>query len=75
MDLPAAALRSTNLRIQGSGQGSVSTAAYRSELPDLLALIATGAFTITPHAMPLADVEVAWATQDAPGTRTVVVPK
>jgi hypothetical protein len=32
MELPSAALRSANFRLQGSGQGSVSSQAYLAEL-------------------------------------------
>ena len=36
IELPSVALRSANLRIQGNGQGAVSTAAYVAELPSLV---------------------------------------
>jgi hypothetical protein len=57
IDLPSAALRSANLRLQGSGQGSVPAAAYRAELPSLVQEIDAGTFAVRPTAMPLAEVE------------------
>jgi len=74
IELPSAALRSANLRLQGTGQGAVSPAAYLAELPSLVREINTGTITIKPNEMPLADVEAAWTRPDAPGERTVLVP-
>lgn len=74
MELPAAALRSTNLRILGSGQGSVAPQLYRDELPSLIAEIAAGTFTLDARPRPLDEVEDAWSIQDPPGTRTVLMP-
>jgi NADPH:quinone reductase-like Zn-dependent oxidoreductase len=59
--IPSAALRSTRLQIVGSGQGSVSAREIRAELPELAAEITKGTFTIDAQAVPLADVERAWA--------------
>jgi NADPH:quinone reductase-like Zn-dependent oxidoreductase len=67
--LPSAALRAANLRIMGSGQGSVTTRAIVGALPGLAAEIGRGAFTVDPHPLPLADVETAWT---APDSRRVV---
>ncbi len=67
--LPSAALRAANLRLLGSGQGSVSTAGIVEELPALAAEI--GAFAIDAVAVPLSEVETAW---NAPG-RVVFVPR
>ena len=43
MELPSVALRSANLRIQGNGQGAVSTGGYLAELPALIDEIDSGA--------------------------------
>jgi D-arabinose 1-dehydrogenase-like Zn-dependent alcohol dehydrogenase len=74
MELPSAALRSANFRLQGSGQGSVSARAYLAELPSLLAEITAGTIAVTATTMPLADVEQIWPQPEAPGERTVLVP-
>jgi NADPH:quinone reductase-like Zn-dependent oxidoreductase len=74
LELPSAALRSTNLRIQGSGQGSVSPATYLAELPSLVEAIDAGRISVKPNSIPLSDVEHAWAQADVPGERTVLVP-
>jgi NADPH:quinone reductase-like Zn-dependent oxidoreductase len=70
--IPSAALRSTRLQIVGSGQGSVSPCEIRAELPQLAAEITKGTFTIDAKAVPLADVEQAWA--DKTRQRIVLVP-
>jgi NADPH:quinone reductase-like Zn-dependent oxidoreductase len=59
--IPSAALRSARLAIVGSGQGSVGAREYLAELPALIAEIATGTLKIDARALPLADVEQAWA--------------
>jgi len=74
IELPSVALRSANFRLQGSGQGAVSTAAYVAELPSLVDEIAAGTIAVTPRTMPLADVERIWSQPGAPGERTVLVP-
>ncbi len=74
IELPSVALRSANLRIQGNGQGAVSTAAYLAELPSLVDEIDAGTIAVTPDTMPLADVEAIWTRPDPPGQRTVLVP-
>jgi NADPH:quinone reductase-like Zn-dependent oxidoreductase len=71
--IPSAALRSTRLQIVGSGQGSVSPREIRAELPQLAAEISKGTLTIDAHAVPLADVERAWA--DKTRQRIVLVPQ
>ena len=70
--IPSAALRSTRLQIVGSGQGSVSPREIRAELPELAAEITKGTFTIDAQAVPLANVERAWA--DKTRHRVVLVP-
>jgi NADPH:quinone reductase-like Zn-dependent oxidoreductase len=76
IELPSVALRSANLRIQGNGQGAVSTAAYLGELPSLVEQIGAGTIGLQPRTRPLAEVETAWgAGPDRPGERTVLVPE
>jgi NADPH:quinone reductase-like Zn-dependent oxidoreductase len=72
--LPSVVLRSANLRIQGSGQGAVSTAGYVAELPSLVEEIGSGAIHVDARMVPLADVETAWAAPEKPGQRTVLTP-
>jgi NADPH:quinone reductase-like Zn-dependent oxidoreductase len=74
IELPSVALRSANLRLQGNGQGAVSTRAYVAELPSLVDEIDAGTIAVEVHAVPLAEVEAAWSRREAPGTRTVLVP-
>jgi len=74
IELPSVVLRQADLRIQGSGQGSVSTAAYLAELPSLVEEIDAGSIEVNARPVPLADVEVIWDAPEAPGTRTVLVP-
>jgi NADPH:quinone reductase-like Zn-dependent oxidoreductase len=74
IELPSVALRSANLRLQGNGQGVVSTRAYLAELPSLVEEIDAGTIAVRPDAVPLAEVESAWSRPEAPGTRTVLVP-
>jgi NADPH:quinone reductase-like Zn-dependent oxidoreductase len=72
--LPSAALRSANLRLQGSGQGSVSPRRYLAELPSLVAEIDAGTITVNASPVPLAEVEAAWTAPEPPGVRTVLIP-
>jgi NADPH:quinone reductase-like Zn-dependent oxidoreductase len=74
IELPSAALRSANFRLQGNGQGAVSTRAYLAELPSLIAEIDTGGIAVTASPVPLADVEPAWTAPEIPGVRTVLMP-
>ena len=74
MELPSVALRSANLRIQGNGQGAVSTKAYLAELPSLIEVIDAGGLEVAAHPVPLADVEIMWDVPDTPGVRVVLVP-
>jgi NADPH:quinone reductase-like Zn-dependent oxidoreductase len=74
IELPSVALRSANFRLQGNGQGAVSTRAYLAELPSLIEEIDNGGLAVTARPVPLADVETAWTTPDTPGVRTVLVP-
>ncbi len=74
IELPSVALRSANLRLQGSGQGAVSTEVYLAELSSLVAEIDAGNIAVKANCRPLADVETVWAQPDVPGERTVLLP-
>jgi NADPH:quinone reductase-like Zn-dependent oxidoreductase len=74
IDLPSVALRSANLRLQGSGQGAVSAQVYLAELPSLVAEIDAGTIAVQANTVPLADVARVWTLAEAPGERTVLVP-
>jgi NADPH:quinone reductase-like Zn-dependent oxidoreductase len=74
IELPSVALRSANLRVQGNGQGAVSTAGYLAELPSLVDEIDAGTIAVSAAAVPLADVERAWTQPEPAGVRTVLVP-
>jgi len=74
MELPSVLLRSANLRIQGNGQGAVSTKVYLAELPSLVDEIDRGTIAVTANGAPLADVQRVWETTDKPGERTVLIP-
>ncbi|HTU38772.1 MAG TPA: zinc-binding alcohol dehydrogenase family protein [Acidimicrobiales bacterium] len=73
LELPSVALRSANLRLQGSGQGSVSAQGYLDELPQLIAEIDAGRVEVAVRPVALADVEAAWTAPEVPGLRTVLV--
>lgn len=68
------ALISNAIRISGSGFATVPPGFYRTDFPRLAAAVASGAMTVRPRPVPLADVEKAWANEDAPGERTVIIP-
>ena len=72
--LPSALLRAANVRIMGSGQGSVSTAAIIAQLPALAAEITAGTLTVNGAAVPLSQVESAWTASTARGRRVVLTP-
>jgi hypothetical protein len=74
IELPSVALRSANFRLQGNGQGAVSTRTYLEELPSLVDEIESGGLAVTAKPVPLADVETAWTAPEVPGVRTVLVP-
>ena len=74
IELPSVALRSANFRLQGTGQGAVSAAAYQAELPSLVTEIDAGTIGVQANTVSLADVEQAWTQPDVPGQRTVLVP-
>jgi len=72
--ISSAALRAARLQVVGSGQGSVSTRDILTELPELAGQIAAGAVDVDARAVPLADVEAAWAEAATSGQRLVLVP-
>ncbi len=74
LELPSVALRSANLRLQGNGQGAVSTKVYLAELPSLVDEIDAGTIAVKANPKPLAEVEAIWLRPDVPGERTVLVP-
>ena len=74
IELASVALRSANLRLQGSGQGAVPAETYRTELPALAREITAGTIAVKAVARPLAEVEEAWSRTEVPGERTVLVP-
>jgi NADPH:quinone reductase-like Zn-dependent oxidoreductase len=74
IELPSVALRSANLRLQGSGQGAVGAADYLAELPPLISEISAGRIAVKANPVPLAHVEQAWTRPEAPGERTVLIP-
>jgi NADPH:quinone reductase-like Zn-dependent oxidoreductase len=71
--IPSAALRAVNLRMIGSGQGSVPGGDYREEAEALAKDVVRGTFAIPARAVPLADVASAWA-DTASRERLVLVP-
>jgi NADPH:quinone reductase-like Zn-dependent oxidoreductase len=74
IELPSVALRSANFRLQGNGQGAVSTKVYLAELPSLVDEIDAGTIAVSADPLPLVDVERIWVRADVPGVRTVLVP-
>jgi NADPH:quinone reductase-like Zn-dependent oxidoreductase len=69
--LPSFVLRAANLRIMGSGQGSVTAAGIIAELPSLIDQFAAGTLTAAALPVPLAEVETAWTAPTKPGQRVV----
>ena len=74
MELPSALLRSSNLRLMGSGQGSVAPRAIVKELPSLVDAIVAGRVPVDAVRVPLAQVETAWTAPVPAGKRVVLVP-
>jgi NADPH:quinone reductase-like Zn-dependent oxidoreductase len=72
--IPSAALRSARLQIVGSGIGSVPGREFVKELPKLAKAAAEGAFDVRARAVPLADIEQAWAAAGETSDRIVLVP-
>jgi len=61
--LPGAALRSVDLRILGSGFGSVSLEGVFNAIPSLFSMAANGQLTIDIAPTPLREVESAWSSK------------
>jgi NADPH:quinone reductase-like Zn-dependent oxidoreductase len=74
LDLPSELLRSTNLRVMGSGQGSVAPRAIVAELPGLVSELLAGRIPVDVVKRPLSQVEQAWNTPVPPGQRVVLLP-
>lgn len=74
MELPSVALRSANMHVMGSGQGSVSVQAIVAELPHLVKAIISGQIPVEVLRVPLSQVEQAWDTAVPSGYRVVLVP-
>lgn len=72
--IPGAFLRSANLRLMGSGYGSVPGREILVELPALAREIARGTFRIGVKATPLCNVEQAWSEASHTGERIVFTP-
>jgi hypothetical protein len=74
VETPEAGGEHANLRIMGSGQGSVATAAIIAQLPTLAAEITAGTLTVNAAPLPLSQVESAWNAPTEPGRRIVFAP-
>ncbi|MFI9650749.1 zinc-binding alcohol dehydrogenase family protein [Streptomyces sp. NPDC052040] len=74
LTLPSSVLRAANLRIMGSGQGSVTAAGIVAELPSLMEELAKGTLAVSAQPVPLAQVEEAWTAPTDPGRRIVFTP-
>jgi len=67
-------LRSHNLTVMGSGQGSMCLAEMRAELPALVDLLASHALSIDAVPVPLNEVETIWDAPLAYDERVVLEP-
>ena len=74
LTLPSALLRQANLRLLGSGQGSVSTRGILELLPGLAAEIERGTFRIDAVSHPLSEAEHQWTASTRFTERVVLVP-
>jgi len=72
--IPSAALRACNLRLVGSGQGSVPPSDILAELPELATEVTNGDHDIAVRAFPLTDGTTAWANADDTDERVVITP-
>ncbi|MGW4905484.1 quinone oxidoreductase family protein [Streptomyces sp. NPDC004270] len=70
--LPSALLRAANLRLMGSGQGSVTARGIIAELPSLMTELTRGTITADALPVPLSEVEEAWTAPGEPGRRIVL---
>jgi NADPH:quinone reductase-like Zn-dependent oxidoreductase len=74
LELPSAVLRQANLRVMGSGQGSVGAAAMLEELPALATAISRGTIDVMVQAVPLSQVEAVWEEPAPADKRIVFIP-
>jgi len=72
ISLPAAALRSSDLLLMGSGIGSVSLAGLLGAIHGVMQAVVPGKLQIETETVPLADVEENW-NKDSGGSRVVFV--
>lgn len=70
--LPAGALRSSGLKLMGSGLGSVSYVELIRAIGELMKAIVPGKFRIEAEPVPLGEVETAW-NRDASGRIAFIV--
>ena len=70
INLPGAILRSIDLKLMGSGFGSVSLEHVFASIPEIFSMAAQGKFKIDIEPIPLAEVESAW-TRVEKGRRIV----
>lgn len=70
--MPAALLRSRRIRITGSGAGSASTEQVTAAIPEIIARIADGSFTVPYRVFAVNDIAQAWAYRGP--ERVVVTP-
>lgn len=68
--LPGATLRSTDLKLMGSGFGSVPLERVLSAIPTLFEMAAAGSLQVATETVPLAEVEAAWSRKES-GKRIV----
>lgn len=73
ISLPGATLRSIDLKLLGSGYGSVDLDHILAAIPTLFSMAAKGDLTIDIERIPLRSVESAW-TRKTEGRRIVFVP-
>ncbi|GAX00726.1 quinone oxidoreductase family protein [Secundilactobacillus silagei] len=71
-NLPSAALRSTNLTLLGSGQGSLSRLTMLKLMPELLKLITAGTLQVPVTGLSLSTVHENWPVQTT--NRIVFIP-
>jgi len=71
--VPSAALRSRDLRLVGSGQGSVPGQVLLGLLPDLMAALTEARLAVDAAPVALRQVESAWDAPHPDGRRTVFV--
>jgi NADPH:quinone reductase-like Zn-dependent oxidoreductase len=68
--LPGASLRSIDLKLMGSGFGSVPLERVLGVIPTLFSLAASGSLKVATEPVPLAEVEAAWNRKES-GKRIV----